>query len=489
MIRHSYLMGADIGDIVFERVRAFIEAHRLIAPGERVLLALSAGKDSMTLFDLFLRLRDEIGFSFNVFHLNHMVRGADADADEAFVRELAQRNGIAFHGARFDFANELSRGESFEEQARRVRYALLDERARANGCARIATAHNRDDQAETVLMRILAGTGVHGLAGMAPARGAIIRPLLDVDAREAYEYLRARGIEWREDESNRDLRYRRNYIRHALLPEIRSRFPDADAALLSLAAVAREYRDMADELAAGRYGAAARREGDATVLPCGAWCGNPALFRHVIASALRAAGKPYVTAGIIGEIERRFRAPRANQVLYRDARIAMVKRLRDGAAAVIITPQKKEDDCAAAGYSVVIDAARLPARIALPAAGCEVLLRDASYEEFAAAGASSERAYVAIDDAHAELVLRSRRPGDRIALERGSKKIKDLMIENKLDNDAKRVILLLVVDGHIAAYLPGFTGRGTNRVAAGFRVSPTSARVMALEREGPSRFF
>ncbi len=215
-------------------------AHFPRLRGTRVLVAASGGADSTALA---LALR-ELGCSIVLAHVHHGIRGAAADADARFVRRLARKLGVPFVLGRFDVPAEArARGESLEMAARRVRRAFLIETARREGIRRIAVGHTADDQAETVLMRIVRGTSVTGLAGIPHVTrhgGAVfIRPLRDATRRQVLDYLQSRRQAFREDETNAEDFARRNRVRHEILPLLEKRLnPAVRQALLRLADIA-----------------------------------------------------------------------------------------------------------------------------------------------------------------------------------------------------------------------------------------------------------
>lgn len=246
--------------LLAERVCRTIERHRLLPPGARVVVGASGGADSTALACLLDEIAPRIGVEFaGLAHFNHTLRGATSDEDERFCRRLAERLGVAFVAGRGDVrsaAREL--GTSVEDAGRQLRYAFLADASRRVGASHVAVGHTSDDQAETLLLNLLRGAGVRGLGGMAPARGAIVRPLLDCSHAELVAWLDAHGIAYREDESNRDRQFVRNRLRHEVMPAFERAFPGARRALARSAGVARLDADYLDELASEALGGISR---------------------------------------------------------------------------------------------------------------------------------------------------------------------------------------------------------------------------------------
>ena len=218
-----------------QTVLGYILKNDLFRPGDRVGVAVSGGADSVTLLRLLVELRSQLGIVLSAVHLNHKLRGAESDADEQFVRELAVSHGLEFACESCDVhAHAKAKKLSLETAARKLRYEFFNSLLRAS-LDRIATAHTLDDQAETVLLKLARGAGTRGLAGIYPqlsirpsALGtqrntkAIVRPLLGKRRAELQAYLEEIGQTWREDASNRDLRHTRNRIRHGILPRLQA---------------------------------------------------------------------------------------------------------------------------------------------------------------------------------------------------------------------------------------------------------------------------
>jgi tRNA(Ile)-lysidine synthase len=232
---------------MLEKVLKYIREQQLLRPGERVAVACSGGADSVTLLLILAELREELGIVLSVAHFHHHIRATEADADQRFVEELAAKLQVDFYSGSGNAPQHASqRRISLETAARELRHQWFAELIKLGKVDKIATAHTLDDQAETVLMRILRGTGARGLAGIAPSHKVkhLIRPLLTTSRREVEAYLKAKGQVWREDSSNLDLGHTRNRVRHTLLPQLERDFnPSIRQTLADLAEVAQAEND------------------------------------------------------------------------------------------------------------------------------------------------------------------------------------------------------------------------------------------------------
>ena len=200
------------------RVAATIERYRMFENAKSAGVAVSGGADSVCLLHVLRELAPRWNLRLVVLHVNHGLRGEESRADEQFVRELAESLGLE---SRVRAVNLADAADNLEQAARRARLEFFRDQLSAGGLDRVATGHTGDDQAETVLFRFLRGSGGAGLAAIRPVTAAgIVRPLLAVSRQEIEQYLRERGIAWREDSSNASLRFARNRIRHELLPQL-----------------------------------------------------------------------------------------------------------------------------------------------------------------------------------------------------------------------------------------------------------------------------
>jgi len=246
------------------KVRETIRRYEMFSSGDRVLVAVSGGPDSVALLHLLSGLKGELGLSLEMAHLQHGIRGAESRQDALFVAGLAQRLALPFHLREVDLPRtRAERGKgNIEAMGRDERYRFFAALAEERGIQKVATAHTRDDQVETLLMWLLRGSGKRGLGGMPPVRrliptkepalgGAIlVRPLIEVSREEVVNFLAAEGLESRTDKTNLDPVPLRNWIRLRLLPQVRAKFdPAVDERLIHLADILREEDQTLDRMA------------------------------------------------------------------------------------------------------------------------------------------------------------------------------------------------------------------------------------------------
>lgn len=206
-----------------DKVLQYIRERKLLKAGDRVAVAVSGGADSVALLRILLGLQTELGIVLVVAHFNHQLRGQEADADEHFVAGLARQHDLQFFAGRADVRlHSIARKLSLEHAARDLRYRWLHGLASEHALNAVATGHTLDDQAETVLMKVLRGTGTRGLAGIRPIVMLddlpVVRPLLETSRPEIERYLHSIDQPWCEDHTNRNTHLTRNRIRHELLP-------------------------------------------------------------------------------------------------------------------------------------------------------------------------------------------------------------------------------------------------------------------------------
>ncbi len=416
-----------------------IRRHGLVRPGDRVVVAVSGGPDSMALLTVLDGLRERLGVSLWVAHLNHRLREAAAE-DARFVAAQAASRGLPAEVGEADVRAERRRGESLEAAARRVRYAFLGEVASRVGAGRVAVGHTADDQVETILGGLLRGGELGALAGMPVTRplapGAdvqVVRPLLACWRMEVLAFLAERGVPWRQDESNRDPRFARNAVRHELLPLLRERLGgDLDQRLLALAAPAGELAGAVHHLAAELV----VEDGDVARLDVDRLLAAPRLVRRAaLAAACEAVAGP-------GETRRRA-LDGAEELLAgtsgREVDMGRGLAVRRSYGELVVS-RPSSAPVAEAELGV-------PGRVALPEVGLWVAAEALDRVPGELCGAGRWEEVADRDRAGDTLTVRTRRPGDRFEPlgAGGSRKLKDFLIDQRVPRHERDRVL--VVEG------------------------------------------
>jgi len=272
------------------KVFTWVQRQGLLTAGDTVLLALSGGADSLCLARVLLALRGPLPFRLFAAHYNHQLRGEASEQDEAFVRQFCKTFHLPLTLGRGDVADEARRmGRGIEETARDMRYAFLEATARDYGANAIATGHHADDNVETILLNLTRGAGLRGLSGIPPRRGRIVRPLLSIQREEIVEYLADLKQDFVEDATNEDTNFRRNALRHQILPLLREMNPSLTQTIARQSERLRQDSAYLDKLAAETF---AKLIGHDTLdLPTANLTAlDPAIATRVLTLAVKAAG-------------------------------------------------------------------------------------------------------------------------------------------------------------------------------------------------------
>jgi len=277
------------------RVLDWTVRQGLIAPGETVLVALSGGADSVCLLRVLLALRARLSIVVRAAHYDHRLRGADSAQDVVFVQALCRALDVPLILGVGDVAEAATAsGRGVEETARTMRYDFLEDAACKVHADKIATAHHADDQVETVLLHMLRGAGLRGLSGIPPCRGRVVRPLLTAERREIMGYLAELGQNFVEDATNRDTKYRRNALRHQVVPLLRAQNPNLSQTVLRQSELLRQDAAYLDRLAEAAFLRLWERDDMGIVRYRLSVCGlldlDPAISSRVVSLAVRASG-------------------------------------------------------------------------------------------------------------------------------------------------------------------------------------------------------
>lgn len=401
----------------------------------RVLVGLSGGADSIALLSVLCELSEKYGFVVSAAHINHCLRGKTAERDEEFSRATAERAGVPFYLLRADVRGRAAeKGISEELAGREIRYEFFEKICEENGIDAIATAHHRNDNAETILMNFMRGSGISGLCGIPYRRGKIIRPLLDVTRAEIEHYCNEMSLEYVIDETNLETEYTRNKIRNILIPQIEQMFnPGFVQTVTRNAPVIATDEDYINSEARREY---ERLENDGFDVS-----EFNRLHRALRSRIIRMAIEPLcstsdVPAAVIDSVinlaEENRTGTRCDIARGIGARIEYGK-LKFGAV-------NTENN----GFEYGI---KIGERIHVPELKADIFV------EYAYSKEDDSAEYFSAENIENSVIeLRSRREGDSFcpAGMRGTKKLKDYMIDEKIPRDKRNSVGLLTIDGKIA---------------------------------------
>ncbi len=408
---------------MLDRVAGIISRYSMIAPGGRVGVAVSGGADSVCLLYLLHELAPVLDLHLTVIHLNHKLRADESDRDQQFVRDLAGSLGYPLLANAVDVA---AAGGNLEQEGRRARRNFYLDLIASGAVDVVATGHTSSDQAETVLYRLLRGSGTAGIAGIRPVTGdGIVRPLLDCNRGEVEAYLKQRGIGWREDRSNLDRAFLRNRIRHELLPQLRREYnPALPQALAQMAVMAQEEEEYWDAEIDRLEASELMVAGETVVLACPNLLALPRaaarrLLRRAIARArgdLRSIDFEHVEAlmqlAAGGEGHGRLQLPGLD--VFRSFEWLRIARPRIGS-------RTGRDYC----FEVIP-----PIKVRIPGAGFSISL---DLLEISESGYTEGGCSLDLDRVSEPLTLRNWRPGDRYARPgRSCEKIKALFQQERI---------------------------------------------------------
>jgi tRNA(Ile)-lysidine synthase len=249
------------------KVEKYIKSNNLLQTGNTVIVGVSGGADSIALLDVLHSLK-ELRLRLVIAHLDHMLRGDDSDADAAFVRKIAGKYDLPFEMQSID-VNQLSKRNrlSLEEAGRVARHALFDQIFSKYEADTVALGHHADDQAETILMRLLRGAGATGLCGISPkSADKYVRPLLCVSREDIEDYLRKKNLSFRNDASNSDIRFLRNRIRHELIPYLETYNPSFRDRLVTTADILSADESLLESLTDQAFRRVAPIEDDGVII-------------------------------------------------------------------------------------------------------------------------------------------------------------------------------------------------------------------------------
>lgn len=275
-----------------ERVKETIKKYGLLERGERIVVALSGGIDSMVLLHVLLGLAPSYFLDVVAAHFNHGIRGKESDRDEEFVGKVCKEWGVTLEVGRGDIHSIKSeRGMGVEDAAREARYAFLRSVLAKRGADKLAVAHTKSDAVETFLMRLIKGASPYGLRGISPRRDEVIRPLIEHTREDVERYMKAEGIPFVEDSTNKDMGIFRNWVRWRLLPILKERNPKVEEALSRFMEIWREESHVLEDEVERFLNHSLKREGRDFILPSEGLLSLPSgLKRRVLLKVIHSLG-------------------------------------------------------------------------------------------------------------------------------------------------------------------------------------------------------
>lgn len=450
-----------------EKVIAYLEKWNMVSPGMTVLVGFSGGADSTALLKLLWEYGQAHEVKVQAVHVNHGIRGAEAERDQKFCERFCQERGIPFRAVCADipFISEKE-GIGTEEAGRKVRYEIFEQYLE-NGCAdRVALAHHQNDQAETMLFHLMRGTGLRGLCGMKPVRIPYIRPFLCVTRQEIERWLIREGISWVEDSTNRELLYTRNRIRHQLLAPMEQIRPGSTAHMAGTAGQLLEIEDyMEQELRRVWQDCVREKDGAFQILL------HPFSLLHPAMKKLLA----------MRCLERLLGSSRNLKTVHAEQVCALAQG-RKGSR--IMLP---DNIFAVLGYQELTVKRGYGAKISEEPVYC---VPDGEYlymgERFCFSLENREKneeipvnrytKWFDYDKIRHGIVLRTRRPGDYLELAGGAhKKLKDYLIDCKIPREERDRCILLADGSHII-WVTGM------RISEAYKVTDRTRRILRVQK-------
>lgn len=470
---------------ILKTVKQTIAAHRMLAAGDSVLVAVSGGADSVTLAYVLHTLASDYRLQMAIAHLNHCLRGNDSDRDAEFAADIARRLELPFYVEKMAVRQFQQRTHlSLEEAARKMRYRFLDEISARYGYNKIAVGHHSNDNAELVLMNLLRGSGPLGLSGIAPVRdGKIVRPLIQLKRSEIDDYIVERRLAFVTDTSNADLSFRRNRIRHHLIPELEKAYnPAIIEALNRLASIMRAEDLWLENILSKDFNNCVAVKAPATAsIDLDRFEGLPAAVRRrILRRAILAVKKnlrritlAHIDA-VLNLVDKRpglgcLSLPDGIRVVLQAAELTIDNRQSAGAPST-----DGSDGSAVIDYRYTITP---PGALFIQEAGATIKLAEIGADDlpdFNTAG--KNLAFFDMDRLQFPLVVRNLRPDDRFSPLglKGTQKVKKYFSDNKIPRPRRRLCPLLLSAGKII-WVAG------QRIDNGVKVVSATRRILKAE--------
>jgi len=461
-------MLVEIGFV--DRVLSTIRKYRMLTTGDKVLVAVSGGPDSVALLYLLKQLEQVYRLDLHVFHLNHQIRGKEADEDTRFVKEFADGLGVPAVIRSFDVPKLMEREKlSLEEAAREARYRVMEEVVKEIKADRVALGHHADDQAETFLMRLIRGAGLEGLGSIMPVRDHYIRPFIEVTKEDILQYIEYNDLTYRLDASNEDLSILRNRIRHELMPLLVNYNPQFKGSLLKTIELVREDQSHLDAITDEVFEILADTGTDIVRLPIqGLLAQSVSIRRRLVRRCIR-----WVKSDLKGIEFKHI------ETVLEGLKVVPVRVELELPGRIVITTEyeylvfgKKQLFEPQVFESLTLS---VPGTTQVKALNIEIEadfidLRELEFEK------NGMVAHIDADKVVGELKVRLRKPGDsfRPFGMTGEKKLQDFFVDEKVPRRERNTVPIVEADGKIV-WVAGF------RIDDSFKVTEETKRVLVLK--------
>jgi tRNA(Ile)-lysidine synthase len=440
----------------------FIDDHSLIIPGEKILAAFSGGPDSVFLLYLLDKYKRRLKIEIAAIHVNHMLRGKEAAEDEKFCGEFCIKRGIKFQSVKKRVRTFAERNNiSLEEAGRNIRYKEFEKVLKRSNSHKIATAHNANDNTETILLNLIKGTGIDGISGIPVQRENIIRPILNLTKEEILSYLKRNKISFRIDKTNEESNYERNFLRNRIIPLIKQKLnPSLDTAILNSSENFKNIRDYILQNEREHFGIARSSNGALRIL-IEEFEKEDRLLRNLLLKNMleRELNQP-VFSGDIKKINTLINAHAGKRIELSGSIIVY----RERGYLKFIYEQMPGNE-----YSIKI---RIGEIKSTPAGKISIKKYD---KESISYSNNKNKEYISADNAGSEFIIRRWKPGDSFFPlgMKGSKKISDFLNEQKVESSVKKNHLILINNNNVVWVIG-------QRIDERFKITPTTRKILEL---------
>lgn len=473
---------------MLDKVRKTIINFKMLKKGDAVVVCVSGGIDSIVLLHALKGLAAEYEISIVAAHLNHCLRGRESDRDEIFVRELAEKLDVKFVCKRVDVGALVKKGYSLQDVARDARYEFFEEAAKKHKADKIATGHNLDDQAETMVMRFLTGAGLRGLCGIPQVRGKYIRPIIDISREDIEKYAEGERLKFVKDSSNQSAKYLRNRIRFRLMPILMGYNPAVKNDMGRLSRILARDEDYLEDKAQNAYkNVAIKKDRNAVSLSL-----NKLRRLH---DAIKARVLFMAAEGLCGSAKGFYschaedflkllssRSPNAAITLPRglavckEYDVVTIERSQKSSASGGVRSHKKNKGISFEQELKINGKTSVVADNGFKVAEFKSEVKNHDFAFRIPHSASPKAAYFDYDNLQFPLIARNFRPGDRLAPlgMKGHKKLKDLFIEKKIPK-RRRGLIPILVSGDEIIWVAGIRQGGHGKI------EPETKKILKIE--------